>query len=183
MRVMVYDNSSQTPEIELADSWQLGGWLYRRFGKLDASRGFSSWAKAIAWLRDFKYVDEVQFWGHGSPGALWIGRERLHVPDLKGLDVRNLFWARTCSSFAGYPGQRLAWELAQTLGCRVAGHTYKIGPFQSGLRTLAPTEMASWSPYEGVIKGDSTAPLDTAWSTPWAPRTINCLQSEIPSGW
>jgi hypothetical protein len=183
MRVMVYDASSQTPQIELADSWQLGGSVYRRLGRLDATRGCKTWAEAIGWLKDFKFVDEVQFWGHGSPGRLWLGGQSLQPQDLKSLDVRRLFWARTCGSFAGYPGQRLAWELAQTLGCKVAGHTHNIGLLHSGLRTLLPGRMANWSSYEGVKTGTPEAPQQVEWSSPLAPRTITFLHNDIPTGW
>lgn len=176
-RLMIYDASDTKPGVELADAWALGGRLYRALRRLDICHGFTSWRQALDWIESLGPVDEVQFWGHGSPGAVWLGGEALDVRDLARLKVRELFWLRTCASFAGADGQGLARDMTRALGCRVAGHTHNIGPWQSGLHSLAPGEDPSWSLDAGLVDGK---PL---WSRPWAENTITCLHGSVPNGW
>jgi len=178
MRVMIYDATDTRPGIELMDAWRLGAKLYRASRAIDIVFPAKSWAGALMWLRGIGPVDEVQFWGHGAPGAAFIGGERLVVADMQEIHIRRLFWLRTCSSFAGPQGQRFAVKLAGRLGCRVAGHTHIIGPIQSGLHSLYPGAVPTWSTKEGLDdlgRGKQ--------SHPFAPHTISCLHSSVPDRW
>lgn len=176
-RVMIYDATDTKPGVELADAWAAGGWLYRQLRRLDVCRGFTSWKQALDWVESLQVVDEVQYWGHGSPGAVWLAGQRLAVADLARVKVRNLFWLRTCASFAGEPGHRLAKEMSTILGCCVAGHTHNIGPLQSGLHSLAPGAEPGWTQTEGIVDGKP------AWSRPWSPNTITCLHGSFNDRW
>lgn len=176
-RVMIYDASDTKPGVELADAWAAGGWLYRGLRRLDVCRGFTSWKQALDWIESLQAVDEVQYWGHGSPGAVWLAGQRLNVDELARIKVRNLFWLRTCASFAGAPGHELASKMSRVLGCRVAGHTHNIGPLQSGLHSLRPGAEPAWPDSEGIAGGKAKR------STPLAPNTITCLHGSFPESW
>jgi hypothetical protein len=180
---MIYDASDKKPGVELADAWAAGGWLYRGLRRLDDCRGFLTWTEALEWLAGLGSVDEVQYWGHGSPGCVWLGGEALDVRALSTLRVTSLFWLRTCASFAGIPGQRLAKAMSSELGCRVAGHTFNIGPLQSGLHSLRPGLDPEWPETEGLAEGLAEKPLAMRSSVPWAPNTITCLHGTVPERW
>lgn len=176
-RVMIYDDTDTKPGVELADAWAVGGWLYRAFRSLDICRGFGTWRQALHWLESLGPVDSVQYWGHGSPGAVWLGGQQLDVSDLARVKVRELFWLRTCASFAGDKGRALATDMSRTLNCVVAGHTHNIGPLQSGLRSLSPGETPTWSLEEGLVDGKPVG------SRPWTVNTITCLHGQVPERW
>src|SRR5437762_849941 len=72
---------------------------------------------------------------------------------------RALVWLRTCEAFGADDGQAFAARLADTLGARVAGHTFIIGAVQSGLRTLAPGSRPTWSSAEGIAEGTPAQPI------------------------
>jgi hypothetical protein len=177
-RVMIYDATDTRPGVELADAWLAGSWLYRAFRSLDICQGFGTWKQALDWLESLGPVDSVQYWGHGSPGAVWLGGQRLDVNELARVRVRDLFWLRTCASFAGEKGQELARDMSSVLGCRVAGHTFNIGPLQSGLHSLAPGDEPGWLLAEGL--GENGRPT---WSRPWSPNTVTFLHSSFPKEW
>lgn len=200
LRLMIYDRTCHGPGPlpGLTLTWQVGGWLYRVWGRLDAVYGASSWAEALNWLatyQDGRSIDEVQFWGHGNWGCAKIAGESLdeHIiePDdprheelrrvktrLSGPDA--LWWFRTCETFGRAIGQRFAQRWAHFLGTRVAGHTYVIHWAQSGLHSLRPGEAPQWSIDEGVRPDGSTR---GQWSTFRSPHTISCLHGRIPPAW
>ena len=178
MRVVIYDATDTSKNPELSDAWRAGARLYRALGRFDRILGAKSWAHAFSWLRGLGKVDEVQYWGHGKPGRIYLNLVPLEPLDLEGVDVRDIFWFRTCASFAGVAGHQLAQQLTSALGCHVAAHTYNIGLLQSGLHTLAPTERPYWSVKDGLGKNGKAL-----WSAPWSPRTVHCLESHIPRGW
>lgn len=177
MRVVIYDATDTKPGPELSDAWRTGADLYRAIGRFDRCLAATSWYEALSWLRGLGTVDEVQYWGHGSPGRVWLGGRALAPTDLEGCDVRGLFWLRTCASFCGPVGHQLAEIMASTLGCKVAGHTYNIGLWQAGLHTLMPTERAYWSLKDGIGRDGKVK-----WSYPWSPRNVTCLHSSFPGG-
>ena len=94
-------------------------------------------------------------------------------------DERALVWFRTCATFGRQKGKDFASVVAGFFGCRAAGHTYVIGPLQSGLHSLAPGESPAWSVDEGVVAGDDRAAAMSSWS---APNTITCLHGVVPEG-
>jgi len=65
--------------------------------------------------------------------------------------------------------------LADFAGVRVAGHTFEIGFFQSGLHVLAPGAAPDWAESEGLARGTPEAPERSLPSGPREPNTITCL--------
>lgn len=200
LRLVVFDATQQAgPPALLGASWRAGSRLYRSLGRVDASYGARSFADMFAWLADFggeRSIGELQFWGHGKWGRILIGSEALdrqslcsthpHRSDWLRLRERlapdALLWFRTCETLGALAGQRFAAELADFTGARVAGHTYVIGFFQSGLRCLSPGARPHWSVWEGLSSGSPEAPLRALASRPGAPSTITCLRARLPQG-
>jgi hypothetical protein len=110
-----------------------------------------------------------------APGAPLFDDLAAFVARLRGPDA--LVWFRTCGAFGGAAGHAFAIACAARFGCRVGGHTFVIGPLQSGLHTVTPTLPPSWPLDEGQ-NGHGLLP-----STPMAPHTITCLHGAIPAGW
>ena len=186
LRLMVYDRTCGA----LTASWWVGGHLGRAMGRLDARAGFDRWADAVRWLCDqgrSRPIGEIQYWGHGHPGYVRMAGERLDRSALEPghplhealLQLRDrlapggqaLFWFRTCETFAGPEGHAFARAWTRFFSARAAGHTFIIGPLQSGLHVLAPGEEPSWPREEG----------GHVWSSLRAPATISCLQGTVTS--
>jgi len=201
LRLVVYDATQrwQRP-VGLGLSWHYGARLYRALGRIDRAYGARSFADALDWLANYepsRAIAELQFWGHGKWGKIFIDREALdrHVLSAShvhfsafnafkqrlGLDA--LLWFRTCETLGAAAGQDFARALGDATGARVAGHTFVIGFFQSGLHSLAPGTAPSWSPREGLASGTADAPESALDSSPVAPHTITCLDGEIPAGY
>lgn len=203
LRVMLYDSTTLKdgihPEDALAMSWRLGATLYRLRDDIDYHFGVTDWNEAFDWLIDLAQkntIGEIQFWCHGSPGRVWLGKNQFNTSLLQDATIRQklltlrssfssntLIWFRTCGTFAGESGQKFAKELANFLGCVVAGHTHIIGPFQSGLHTLKYGQEPNWSTEEGLIKDTSGHVTGVVKSSPWKKHTITCLRGSIPKGW
>jgi hypothetical protein len=202
LRLLIYDRRSfwRRGRPDLTPLWWLGGLLYRALRRIDVRRGVSSWAEALHWLatiRPEKPIEEVQFWGHGLWGLATIGDDRLdritaageHEARLSALRARMLpdgnalWWFRTCQTLGARPGQVFAQELADRLGCRVAGHTYVIARWQSGLHSLAPGCVPDWAPDEGIALGSPEDPQRAKWSRRQEPNTITFLNGKIPRGY
>jgi len=199
LRLMLYDRTcrGRGPLPGLSHAWSIGGVLYNALGRLDAWHGVASWAEGLDWLLDRsagRSIAEIQYWGHGEWGGLWIDEELLTIaalqPDhamharLAALRPRlvpggqALWWFRCCDVFGTQTGQDFARAWTRFFDCRAAGHTYTINILQSGLYVLAPGEEPTWSVTEGVVPGLSHA----RHSHVLAPRTITCLHNAIPSG-
>jgi hypothetical protein len=201
LRLIVYDATGhgRAPvQPLLTASWVAGVELYRRYPRMlraDASFGASSWTDALAWLcsvQPDERIDEIQYWGHGLPGRVMIAADVFgvdslagtspHAADLDALAYRlhqdSLVWLRTCGAFAGDVGHAFAVALAARFGCRVAGHTFVIGPLQSGLHTLKPGQKPGWSTTEGLTPQGALLPSSTT-----APNTISALHGRIPAGY
>lgn len=186
----------------LSTAWRAGALLYRGRGAVDASFGATSWDDAARFVETHapaEPLEELQYWGHGRFGRIFVDRD---VLDASALDAqrphrffavlrerlssrraRSLFWMRTCEAFGGHVGHDFAQRLADFLGVPVAGHTHVIGFWQSGLHGLAPGARPDWSPSEGVARGNADAPELGVWSTPDAPHTISCLEGSVPPTW
>lgn len=198
MRALVYDRTCVTTGRGLSPVWRVGGALYRALDRIDDAFGAASWDEALDWLASRpEAVREVQYWGHGTWGSALIDGAPLdaaslspghrHRKRMEALRERlapgALVWFRTCHTFGARVGVDFAERLSDFLGARVAGHTYIVAYHQSGLHGLAPGCRADWSPDEGLVEGTADAPRRARWSTPWAPRTISCLQGAVPEGW
>jgi len=200
LRLIVYDaTQQQRPPRALGYSWRYGVHLYRALGRVDRSYGAHSFADALKWLEEVepeRSIGELQFWGHGKWGRIFIGAESLDRSVLRGdhahhagfrelrerLAPSALLWFRTCETLGARAGQDFARALSDATGARVAGHTYEIGFFQSGLHCLQPGTAPSWSDREGLARGSAERPEKALPSSPDAPATITCLTGEIPEG-
>ena len=204
LRLMVYDRTCVGRPLlpGLSHAWITGGLLYRGLGRLDAHRGVSSWGEALRWLASFREdapIASIQYWGHGKWGQARVGEEVLDRAALRPghplhrdlLAIRerllpgaaSLWWFRTCETLGALPGQDFARRFTDLMGARIAGHTYIIGPWQSGLHTLAPGVAPAWSPGEGLAEGTIAAPARARWSRQGEPNTIHFLNGALPSGY
>jgi len=200
LRLVVYDATqrSRRPRA-LGLSWDYGSKLYRGLGRIDAAHGARSFADAFAWLGSHepqRPIAELQFWGHGKWGRAFIEREALDREVLRTghrhhaafeafrqrLAPGALLWFRTCETLGARSGQDFAAALGDATGARVAGHTYVIGFYQSGLHCLGPGERPHWSGTEGLAQGSAEQPETARSSSPDAPNTITCLTGRIPEG-
>jgi hypothetical protein len=201
LRLIVYDATQRRRKpAALGLSWQYGSYLYRALERSDASYGARSFADALAWLARHdrtRPIRELQFWGHGKWGRIFIDCESLdrrvlheahpHYSAFRAfrerLEPRSLIWMRTCETLGASAGHDFAAALADATGARVAGHTFVIGFFQSGLHCLAPGARPHGSPSEGLASGTPEAPRAAHGSHPSAPNTITCLHGEVPEGY
>jgi hypothetical protein len=159
-----------------------------------------SWVEALDWLLSHgpgRPIAEIQYWGHGKWGEVFVDRESLDASALQpghplfgrlsALRERllpgghSLWWFRTCETFGAHRGQQFARAWADFMDARVAGHTHIIGPWQSGLYEIHPGQEPFWSPEEGILEGDPVHPRRASWSRPGLKNTIFCLQSSIPN--
>ncbi len=196
---MVYDRTCTGRLVGLSHAWRAGAGVYRTLERLDASFGAANWSDALHWLATHRAdlpLAEVQFWGHGTWGAVKIGKERLGAASLEAgrthrrrLDAvrermrpSSLWWFRTCETF----GAKAGWDFAQRwtshFGCHAAGHTHIIGFWQSGLHSLGPGQSPRWSLHEGLKSGTPAKPKKAKWSRPWRANTISCLHGAVPTG-
>lgn len=191
--IMFYDNSDWAGE-QLRLSWVTGGQFYKMFRGIEHHAGFSSWVEALKWLCSVepnKKINSIQFWGHGTPGRVWINGETLSARSVlassehrkflldlsERMDENAFVWFRSCNVFAGHEGKLFAVTMSKILNCKIAAHTYIVGPWQSGLHTIKPDEKPSWSVEEG-IDGEKFK-----WSMPWSPNTVFCLTNKFPEEW
>lgn len=201
LRLMIYDETCAGKGIlpGLTTSWVVGGRLYQGLGRLDAYQGVSSWEQALSWLNQYEShhpIDEIQYWGHGKWGCAYVARDRLdasalvtghplhgHLRTLRArLSPTSLFWWRTCETYGKSIGKRFAASWSDFLQCQSAGHTYVIGPWQSGLHGVEVGAQPDWDDDEGLPTHEKE-PRQALFSKPWYPRTVHCLQSSIPPSW
>jgi hypothetical protein len=198
LRLVLFDATQKRRRpAALGFSWQYGTYLYRGLGRVDAAHGAQSFASALAWLAQHepaRQIGELQFWGHGKWGRIFIDGEALdrsvlapahpHFRAFQRLRERltpnALLWFRTCETLGAQAGHDFAAALGDATGARVAGHTFIIGFFQSGLHCLRPGHSPTWSTSEGLADGTPAEPRRAHVSRPDAPNTITCLSGEVP---
>lgn len=202
LRLLVWDRTCVRRPIDLSHAWRTGASLYAKLGRVDHTCGVASWHEALDWLAHVgggAPVEEIQYWGHGRWGRVLVDDDALdaralvpghplHAP-LEAVRERlvpsgeALVWLRTCEAFGARAGHDFATRLADFFGARVAGHTHVIGAIQSGLHGLRPGHAPDWSEREGLAEGTPEAPVRAFGSSVRTPRTIHCLQSEVPEAW
>ncbi len=179
----------------LSNAWSSGALLYRGLGRIDAYKGVRNWREALTFLTEYggaSPLAEVQYWGHGTFGKVWIAKDgldraRLSSPELAPLldrlrdrlSAEALVWLRTCETMGGPSGHAFAKALASRLGCRVAGHTHVIGVLQSGLVALRPDAEPSWPLDMGL--GPSGEAGHGLPSSPTEPSTVHFLTGRLPA--
>jgi len=202
LRLLVFDGTFKSGERLLRSAWFTGARLYRALGRVDAHHGATNWTDAFAWLAAYRPgepISEIQYWGHGTWGAVHIAHDTLRADALESghplheplaavrarllPEARSLVWFRTCETFGARAGQTFATSLSRFLGARVAGHTHVIDALQSGLHGLHPSESPRWSASEGLAKGTPDAPVLAKRSSPSAPNTIHFMNNAIPEEW
>lgn len=199
LRLVVFDKTQTQPPF-LTQSWQVGSAIGRLRGHIDAVYAAESWRDALQWLGEVEHdreIAEVQYWGHGKWGRAYVDNDILDGAALheghalepglaqlrERLSANARWWFRCCEVFGARRGHEFAQRFADYLGCTIAGHTYIIGPWQSGLHTLEPGTKPGWSDEEGLLEGTAAAPQKARWSRFWHPHTINCLRLDVPRGW
>lgn len=192
LRIMLYDKSCRGSGLwpGLSHAWAGGGLLFRALGRFDAVHGAWSWSAALDWLLSLdRPIAEIQFWGHGEWGGLWIDEELMTAAALEPghylhdrlatlrtrLAADALWWFRSCDVFGTQTGHDFARAWTRFFGCRAAGHTHHIMMLQSGLHVLAPGEEPTWPLDEGIEPGLAHA----RESSLFAPSTITFLHSEL----
>src|SRR5262245_16909166 len=129
LRLVVYDATQQRrPPRALGFSWRYGTHLYRALGRVDAAYGAHDFADALGWLSRVereRSIGELQFWGHGKWGRIFIAAEALDRSVLEPShryhsafrDVQQrltpdaLLWFRTCETLGARAGQDFARAL------------------------------------------------------------------------
>lgn len=203
LRLMIYDRTCRGRRglPGLSHAWISGALLYRGLGRFDATRGVTTWAEALDWLASFgdRPIASIQYWGHGKWGSARVADEVLDAGALRPghpyyarlqaiaarllPDAASLWWFRTCETLGADAGHDFARRFSDLMGSRVAGHTYIIGPWQSGLHSLAPGERPTWSTQEGLLEGTPAEPTRARWSRRGEPNTIHCLNGALPTGY
>lgn len=200
LRLIVYDRTQRARAPRgLGYSWQYGSYLYRALRRTDAAYGardFDGMLRFLASYEPTRPITELQFWGHGKWGKIFVAQDSLDRGVLAPTHPRHalfqafrerlapnaLLWFRTCETLGAHAGQDFAKALGDATGARVAGHTFVIGFLQSGLHCLRPGQTPDWSAAEGLARGTAQAPEQALASAPDAPNTITCLHGEVPAG-
>lgn len=184
MKVTLYDKNPGPGLMNkfLKLSWFVGCWFQKFIGAVDDYHGIESWDETKTWLAARGPLSEIQYWGHGSPGRIWLAESILPTSEWLALKPMltpdSLLWFRACSTFQGNIGHRFSQKLADELNCTIGGHTRIIGIWQGGLYTRKPNTPASWSTDEGGEK--SFLREDFKF---WNKHTILFLRTSIPKGW
>lgn len=155
--VLVYDATYTGMGYE--SSWDFASMFEANRGRFQYVVRARSWQHVAEELHQIAIavgsIDEMQFWGHGTPGVLWIGHDQFTVDSLQHPEwqlLRHLFrrdgsiWLRTCSTLRGAVGRRFADTLACHFGDQVtvAGHTVPIHVVHNGLVLRLPGHASAW---------------------------------------
>lgn len=203
LHLLVYDRTcTETYGFGLSTVWGAGSGVYSILRRQNGSFGATSWAEALAWIASYepdRPIAELQYWGHGKWGCVYVDADGLgtgalapdhaHAPAIDRIRDRllpngeSLVWLRTCEAFGADAGIDFAYRLAHRMRAKVAGHTYIIGALQSGLRVLEPGKRPRWSATEGLREGSPAEPKRAYTSRLLAPRTIHFMTNSFPRKW
>lgn len=161
-RILIHDASDGRGFLGV--TWDVAGVLTEVSDRFDCVIRATSWADVAERLWAIAQsggpIGEVQYWGHGCPGAAFIGEDALRIGNLSeerwtrlggcfcGPDA--VFWLRTCSSLNRDAGRAFAEALGNCLRCRIAGHTQDIAAKHGGLVIRRLGERASWGDGDGA---------------------------------
>lgn len=184
MRVNIYDKNPGTgfDQWLLKVTWIVGCFFQKLFRVIDDYKGVASWKEAEEWLLSLKKVSHIQYWGHGSPGCVWISQKYVSMSEWESLKPvvtpETVIWFRTCSTFQGLRGQHYSKTISNTLNCTIGGHTRIIGLLHGGLHTRRPNTDPSWPVTEGELP-PSWIPSHFRWGN----NTVWFWATKIPEGW
>ncbi len=193
---IVYDDTCRGRfGLGLTHSWIAGAVLARAQNVADIVIPATSWRQAFdALLDQTESIASIQYWGHGKWGRALIANDVLDASALEAghplhphlveicrrMAPDATWWFRTCETFGCRPGHEFALRWTRFFERAAAGHTYIIGPWQSGLHVLEPGEEPSWSIHEGLAEGTPERPERAYWSGALRPSTITCLKMRLP---
>lgn len=162
-------------------TWKIGCFIHKTFGYLDDYYGAKSWADAKRWLLAYPHsIKSLQYWGHGSPGTIWLAEEPKGAEFFAFLWQKiardGILWFRVCSAFQGVQGHEFAAAVSRAVDCNVAGHTRIIGVLQGGLHVIKPGETPHWPVEEGELKTRLAY-----FGLEWGNNTVFALAANVPS--
>lgn len=166
MRLVIYDNNPGPGlgNAGLRLSWKVWAWKQLQTKESDAVFAANNWFDAVSWALKHESITWIQYWGHGSDGAVYCGDKALKPTDLallKGKFKPDAYiWFRSCFTFKSTWGRDFARSVRKHTGVKVAGHTQLIGLTQPGLQVLSVTGDADWDDFKG--------------------KSIWCFQSKLP---
>lgn len=168
------------PHQSLTFWWKTGGLLDRALQFADVVSGAANWKEALDAVEQAvaahtqktghaTTIASLQFWGHGSPGAAYMGSNstpftrvtlspggefHAQAQRIAALmhPTQGHVWFRCCMPFQGEPGHALAQAACAAFGCIAVGHTFTIHALQSGTRILRPGHKPDWDTDEGIHK-------------------------------
>jgi len=197
VNIIVYDNTNVPPagaytvgdrvrsafntHESLTFWWKLGSLIDQVRGFADYSVPAATWDEAFRGIKEAVAAEadktgepatiaSLQFWGHGSPGAAYMGSASGGVLRASTLNTGGQFhtaarevaglmhpkeghvWFRCCMPFQGASGQAFATAAASAFQAPVVGHTFTIHALQSGTRVLQPGQRPDWDEDEGIHK-------------------------------
>jgi hypothetical protein len=193
-------------QVGLVSSWVAGAARMLMLRRNTAvAIGAATWESALprmveAARRRSTRIGSVQVWGHGAPGRMLLGpTSEFTVASLRPAHVHHealvqlrehlvdgaWWWFRGCSVIAGHRGQRFATMLAAHMQVDVVGHTYTIGPYQSGGHAVRPGQAAQdvYDEMEGIAKGTAQKPQSFKMSGADEPNTVFATALNPPAGW
>lgn len=179
--------------------WKTGGLIDELQGFADDAIGASNWDEAIDAAVSFAKrrrakIGSLQFWGHGSDGAVHMGSESLTARDFGSggrheaalAELRAVMhpqqgsvWFRSCNNFRKERGRELARASVAFLGVPVVGHTFITHALQSGTMALHPGEAPFWDEDLGVRRKPRNG-RDTLISDPLRKRTVTMFRYYPP---
>lgn len=202
LNVVVFDTTERRFPA-LTAWWRLGGRCARAAGYADVVIGADSWESALGQMceavrersrtHDRANIGLLQFWGHGTDGAMLIAGKRLDTESLlpesrlwpvldelrRAMDpARGRLWFRGCNTFRGEEGRRFAQNTAAFFGVPVVGQTFIIWALHSGTHVLEPDATPDWTTEEGVA---SKRHSGGRWSAPFRPHTISAIRFYPPA--
>ncbi len=176
-KLLIYD---AVPEAFVNQTWSAGAKMFA--SKFDRVIAGKSWDDIVAKLAASDVVyDEVQFWGHGSFGEIYVaGRtapKKFWIELATHVKKSSYVWLRVCSFAATQSGKHEMVRLADQLDCTILANTFSIGQWgvQSGLKSVNSSHLPNWPDSEGWNGRTCIG------SAPWRPETVTALQMSIPS--